>query len=306
VSWQPPSRRAIAVATTSTLPSPLISAPALAELLACTAPPPALLDVRWQLATGADRDAYLAGHIPGAAFIDLDAELSDPAGPRGRHPLPTPDRFAEAMRAAGVSGDRATVVYDAAASMAAARAWWLLRYFGHRAVTVLDGGLGAWTTAGLAVQSGVAEIAPGDFVARPGQMPTLSAVEAGALAVRGVLIDGRAEERFLGLHEPVDPVAGHIPGARNLPATQLLDDSGRLRDRVALRAAFASAGVHAGMAVGAYCGSGVTAALEVLALEQAGYEASLYPGSWSEWITDPKRPIAGGREPGPRRSPSAR
>jgi thiosulfate/3-mercaptopyruvate sulfurtransferase len=227
-------------------------------------------------------------------FVDLDEALADPPGPRGRHPLPSPERFGAAMGAAGVSGDRPAVVYDGGNSLAAARAWWLLRYFGHGDVAVLDGGLAGWAAAGLPVNQGPpgAEPAPGDFEPRPGGMPVVSADEVLALASGGVLIDARAEERFRGAVEPVDPVAGHIPGARNRPTGVNLDSDGRFLRPGALRDAFSDLGVREGAPVAAYCGSGVTAAHEVLALELAGYGAALYPGSWSEWIVDPARPVA--------------
>jgi thiosulfate/3-mercaptopyruvate sulfurtransferase len=272
-------------------PAPLITADALAVIRETTHP--TLLDIRWQLPAGADHAGYLRGHIPGAAFIDLDAQLSGPPGIGGRHPLPSAEQFSAHMRAAGVSAGRAVVVYDDAASTAAARAWWLLRYFGHPLVTVLDGGLAAWRGAGHQLETAVPDVQPGDFAARPGGMPLLDAVSAAALAQRGVLIDARATERFNGTHEPIDPVAGHIPGADNLPTSQNVDGSGLFREPDALRAAFAQLGVRDGAQVGAYCGSGVTAAHEVLALELAGYPgAALYAGSWSEWITDPRRPVA--------------
>jgi thiosulfate/3-mercaptopyruvate sulfurtransferase len=190
-------------------------------------------------------------------------------------------------------------VYDAATSMAAARAWWVLRYFGHRLVTVLDGGLSAWLAAGYPVQQGPAQPRPaGDFVPRAGQMPVLDALGSTSLARRGVLLDARAPERFAGRQEPIDPVAGHIPGARNLPTAGNVDGSGRFLDRARLRERFRSAGVGEDDALGAYCGSGVAAAHTVLALELAGLTAALYAGSWSEWITDPRRPVAAGPEPG--------
>jgi thiosulfate/3-mercaptopyruvate sulfurtransferase len=256
-----------------------------------------LLDVRWELATGADRAAYLAGHIPGAVFVDLDRQLSDPPSARGRHPLPGADRFGAEMRALGVSNRRPVIVYDAAASTAAARAWWLLRYFGHPDVQVLDGGFAAWARADHPVSNGPADPRPGDFTARPGAMESISAREAEALAARGVLLDARARERYLGRVEPIDPVAGHIPRARNRPTAENLTPDGRFLDPRALRAAFERLGVREGVPVGAYCGSGVTAAHEVLALELAGFNAALYPGSWSEWISDPDRAVASGEEP---------
>lgn len=255
---------------------------------------PSILDVRWQLVTGADRNAYREGHVPGAVFIDLDRQLSDPPSQRGRHPLPQADRFAAEMRSAGVSGARPVVVYDAANSMAAARAWWLLRYFGHSEVAVLDGGFAAWTGSGRAVETDVPEPGPGDFVARPGNMPALAPEEVPGVASHGVLIDARAPERFAGIEEPVDPVAGHIPGARNRPTSANLDSAGRFLPPQALRDDFGRLGVGEGVPVAAYCGSGVTAAHEVLALELAGFRAALYPGSWSEWVSDPARPVARG------------
>jgi thiosulfate/3-mercaptopyruvate sulfurtransferase len=262
--------------------------------VACLAPRPTILDVRWQLGTGAEREAYLKGHIPGAAFIDLDRQLADPPSERGRHPLPSPERFGEEMRSAGVSGDRPVIVYDAVTSTAAARAWWLLRYFGHPEVAVLDGGLAAWVAAGHTLESGAGAPRPDNFVARPGGMPVVTAQAAAALASRGRLIDARARERFLGETEPVDPVAGHIPGAHNRPTSENVDADGRFLERSALRNAFERLGVGEGIPTAAYCGSGVTAAHEVLALELAGYRAALYPGSWSEWIADPARPVARG------------
>jgi thiosulfate/3-mercaptopyruvate sulfurtransferase len=273
------------------MPSPLISASELRDGLAGPQPP-TVLDVRWQLATGAQRDEYERGHIPGAVFCDLDRELAAPAGPRGRHPLPTTEQFQSAMRAAGVVDDHAVVVYDDANGLPAARAWWLLRYFGHGSVSLLDGGLKAWTDAGHPLTTGSANAPPaGDFTARPGAMPVLDAAGAAELAERGVLIDARAPERFRGETEPLDPVAGHIPGARNRAMAANLDGGGRFLPAPTLSDAFADL---RGRAVGAYCGSGITAAHAVLALELAGIPAALYPGSWSEWITDPNRPVATG------------
>jgi thiosulfate/3-mercaptopyruvate sulfurtransferase len=270
----------------------LISADSLFALLRRGSGLPALLDVRWQLGGRPGREEYAEGHIPRAVFVDLDAQLSDPPGGKGRHPLPGADPFTDSMRAAGVSNHRSVVVYDAATSVAAARAWWLLRYFGHPRVMVLDGGLAAWVRAGHPLETNVVAPEPGDFAARRGQMPLLEAGAAAELAARGVLIDARAPERFRGQVEPVDPVAGHIPGARNLPTTEHLDRSGRFLDPGTLRARFEAFGILDGVEVGAYCGSGVAAAHEVLALELAGFPAALYVGSWSEWITDPRRAVA--------------
>jgi thiosulfate/3-mercaptopyruvate sulfurtransferase len=260
-----------------------------------------LLDVRWELGwpPGAGRERYLEGHIPGAAFVDLETALAGPPGEGGRHPLPAAEDFQAAMRAAGVSAGRPVVVYDAGGSVAAARAWWLLRYFGHPRVSVLDGGFSGWLAAGHTIERGPVVPDPGDFVARPGGMPLLDAGGAARLAGGGgVLLDARAVERFLGDHDPIDPVAGHIPGAVNVPIAELHRlEGGGLLGSALLRARFSAAGVREGVSVGAYCGSGVTAAFEVLALEAAGFAgAALYVGSWSEWIRDPTRPVAtGGR-----------
>jgi thiosulfate/3-mercaptopyruvate sulfurtransferase len=278
------------------LRSPLISAAALARALDAGPAPPVVLDVRWQLGGPPGREEYLAGHIPGAVFVDLDTELAGPPGAGGRHPLPDAAVFEGAMRAAGVSAARDVVVYDAASSVAAARGWWTLRYFGHPAVAVLDGGIAAWIAGGYPVERGEGIAVPwGDFVARPGGMPVLDAEGAAAVAGGGgVLLDARAPERYRGEVEPVDPVAGHIPGAVNVPAAANVDAGGRFRGAAELREQFEAAGVREGAPVGAYCGSGVNAANEVLALELAGYTGvALYVGSWSEWCRDPSRPVAG-------------
>jgi thiosulfate/3-mercaptopyruvate sulfurtransferase len=256
-----------------------------------------VLDVRWEL-TGPRHDDYLAGHIPGAIFVDLDTDLAGPPGAGGRHPLPDADSFTAAMRRAGVSQGCPVVVYDAAGGLAAARAWWLLRYFGHPEVRVLDGGLAAWTAAGYPVQRGPVEPGLGDFKAHPGGMPMLDAAAAAGLARSGVLLDARAGERYRGEQEPLDPVAGHIPGAVNLPTAQNLGESGHFLDPGCLRERFRQAGAGPDVEVGVYCGSGVTAAHEVLALTAARIPAALYVGSWSDWVSDPARPVATGDAPG--------
>jgi thiosulfate/3-mercaptopyruvate sulfurtransferase len=273
--------------------SPLISAPELTERLRA-GDSPTVLDVRWELASGAQRDLYAQGHVPGAAFIDLDLELSAPPGPGGRHPLPSPVDFVKAMRRAGVFRKQPVVVYDAATSLAAARAWWLLRHYGHPDVRVLDGGLEAWEAAGGPLTSGSETPPSGDFAGEPGTMAVLDADGAARMAGAGVLLDARARERFRGDVEPMDPVGGHIPGARNLPMDAQLDPTGRFRDPRELHDGFAAAGIDPTVDVGAYCGSGITAAHTVLALQLAGLEGALYPGSWSEWATDPRRPVATG------------
>ena len=262
--------------------------------VAAVPPEATLLDVRWELGGPPGWPDYLEGHIPGAAFVDLETALAGPAGDGGRHPLPSADEFGSAMRAVGVSAVRPVVVYDGGSSMAAARAWWLLRYFGHPRVFVLDGGFSAWSAAGLAIERAVPPVEPGDFVPRPGGMPLLDAAGAAVVARAGVLLDARVPERFRGEREPIDAVAGHIPGAVNLPNSSLVEGDGRFLDAASLRDRFTAAGVGDGVEVGAYCGSGVSAAHEVLALELGGYRGALYVGSWSEWIRDPGRPVATG------------
>lgn len=299
---------------------PLIGTDELAAALAGQ-PPPVLLDVRWQLGGPPGIIAYRQGHLPGAAFVDLPRELAGPPGNGGRHPLPEPAVFQAAMRRAGVRSGGEVVVYDNADALAAARAWWLLRFFGHERVRVLDGGYRGWLAAGYPVAAGDPVPGPeGDFTARPGHMPLLDAGQAALLARRGRLLDARAAERYRGETEPVDPVAGHIPGAVSAPATGNVGPDGRFLPAGQLRERFAALGVTVGgaatggaatggaatgsaatgsaAAVGAYCGSGVTAAQEVLALELAGVRAALYAGSWSEWVSDPARPVAVGPDPG--------
>ncbi|GGZ89646.1 sulfurtransferase [Streptomyces echinoruber] len=270
--------------------------------------PPVLLDVRWQLTVAQQtaapgqppfdgRAAYEAGHIPGAVFVDLDRELAAPPGKEGRHPLPDMGVFGAAMRRAGVSARRPVVVYDGGPGWAAARAWWLLRWTGHPDVRVLDGGLPAWEGP---LETGTPP-APdeGDFVPRPGAGPlrVLDADAAAALARSGVLLDARAGERYRGEVEPVDPVAGHIPGARSAPTGENVGPDGQLLPAERLRERFAALGAGADTQVGVYCGSGVSAAHEVLALTVAGIPAALYVGSWSEWTSDPSRPVAVGPDP---------
>jgi thiosulfate/3-mercaptopyruvate sulfurtransferase len=276
----------------------LISARALAAELAPVKGPeqaPVLLDVRWRLAGPPGLDSYQQGHLPGAVFADLDRDLAGPPGPGGRHPLPDPAAFQAAMRAAGVSSGRAVVVYDDGDAMAAARGWWTLRYFGHPDVRVLDGGYRAWAEAGLPVTTDRPAPAPGDFTAEPGHMPVLDAAGAQAAARDGLLLDARAGERYRGETEPVDPVAGHIPGAVSAPTAGNANPDGTFRTPAELAARFTALGAVPGATpVGAYCGSGVTAAHEVLALALAGLPAALYVGSWSDWITDPARPVATG------------
>jgi thiosulfate/3-mercaptopyruvate sulfurtransferase len=276
-------------------PGPLVTAGQLAAELAGPGAP-TVLDCRWTLAGGADRDGYDQEHLPGAVFVDLDRALAAPPGAGGRHPLPGPEAFQAAMRRAGVRDDRPVVAYDQGEPGGAARAWWLLGWFGHPGARVLDGGLAAWVAAGLPLTAEAADPDPGDFTARPGGRSLLDAAGAARLAAAGVLLDARAPARYQGLEEPVDPVAGHIPGARNAPMADLAGDHG-LVPPAGLRRLLERYGARPGTPVGAYCGSGVVAANLVLACEVAGIPASLYAGSWSDWVADPSRPVATGPEP---------
>ncbi|MBY8871150.1 sulfurtransferase [Micromonospora sp. PLK6-60] len=262
--------------------------------------PPTLLDVRWRLTGPPGRDDYAAGHLPAAVFVDLDTALCGPPGAAGRHPLPDPAALQAALRAAGVRADHPVVVYDGGDGMAAARAWWTLRWAGHRPVRLLHGGFPAWVAAGLPVTTEPPAPTPGDVTVVPGALPVLDANAAARLAAAdtGTLLDVRAAPRYRGETEPIDPVAGHLPGAVNLPAPEYVAD-GRFPAAAVLRERFAAAGVAPDAPVGAYCGSGVTAAQAVLALHLAGRpDAALYVGSWSEWVADPGRPVATGATPG--------
>ncbi|MEU1038812.1 sulfurtransferase [Streptomyces sp. NPDC005551] len=271
----------------------IISASELADALAGPNPP-VLLDVRYQLGSPNLRPEYEKAHLPGAVFVDLDSELAGPPGAGGRHPLPDLEVFGAAMRTAGVRAGRDVVVYDGGLGWAAARAWWLLRWTGHPAVRVLDGGLAVWSGP---LTSEVPDPVPGDFVPAPGGLPLLDADGAAALARTGLLLDARAGERYRGEVEPIDRVAGHIPGAVSAPTTENLAESGCLLPAEELAERFKSLGATGGTEVGVYCGSGVSAAQQVLALAVAGIPAALYVGSWSEWSRDAGRPVAVGPDP---------
>ncbi|MER5514244.1 sulfurtransferase [Streptomyces sp. NPDC048254] len=272
--------------------------------------PPTVLDVRWALGDPHGRDHHADGHIPGAVYVDLDTELAAPPSPQGgRHPLPDLAGLQAAARRWGVRQGRPVVVHDDLGNTAAARAWWLLRYAGIADVTLLDGALGAWRAAGLPLETGIpAAPAPGDVVLRAGALPVTDADGAAELAATGLLLDARAGERYRGEVEPVDPRAGHIPGAVSAPTGENLAADGTFRPAGALRERFEKAGAGAATRIGVYCGSGVTAAHQIAALEIAGFEAVLFPGSWSAWSADPDRPAATGPLPSgslPSGSPSA-
>lgn len=273
---------------------PLVSAAQLAEELA-SARRVVLADVRWTLNGLPGRSEYEDGHLPGAVWVDLETELTT-HGPRGgRHPLPQPSVFQAAMRRAAVSARVPVVAYDGATSLAAARLWWLLTDAGHEDVRVLDGGFAAWQAAGQPVEAGPGRApVPGDFVAQSRRRTVVDAAGVAALDVElRPLIDVRAADRYAGENETIDPVAGHIPGALSRPSTDNLTEAGRFRPAAEIAARFADV---VGEPV-LYCGSGITASHTLLALESVGRSGTIYPGSWSDWITDPDRPRRTGSTP---------
>jgi thiosulfate/3-mercaptopyruvate sulfurtransferase len=278
--------------------NPLITAAELTALLE-RGPSPCLLDIRWRPGQPGGYAAFQAGHLPGAVFVDLDRDLAAPPEPAaGRHPMPDPAALQVVLRRCGVRHDSVVVAYDDWGGQAAARAWWLLRWVGVTGARVLDGGLAAWTQAGGRLEQAEPAPEPGDVTVVPGQLPVLDTDGAAALARSGILLDARSGQRYRGEAEPIDPVAGHVPGAVSAPTEDNLDAGGRFRDGPALRERFIRLGVDGNRPVGVYCGSGVTAAHEVLALAVVGVEAALYAGSWSAWIGDPARPVAVGALPG--------
>jgi thiosulfate/3-mercaptopyruvate sulfurtransferase len=254
-----------------------------------------VVDLRWYLDGRSGKDAYDAGHVPGAVFVDLEAISGHEPG-RGRHPLPSRERFQAGMRAAGVGEDTAVVVYDDGGGVVAARLWWMLRYFGHDRAAVLDGGVQAWPGQ-LSTDS--VQPAPAGFTARePREELKLEYEDVGALPAGALLLDARAADRYRGQNEVVDPVAGHIPGAVSAPTRDNLARDLRMRPAAELRERFEALGAGAERDVVVYCGSGVNACHELLAMEVAGLPgARLYPGSWSEWCGRAESPIATGEVP---------
>jgi thiosulfate/3-mercaptopyruvate sulfurtransferase len=280
---------------------PLIQAEDLARRLGDSAL--RIFDCRFDLARPeAGRAHYDDEHLPGAVYADLNRDLSvAPTAGSGRHPLPEPAAFAARLRQWGVSGDSVIVVYDDGNSMYAARMWWMSRWLGHQRALVLDGGMRRWMQLGLPLEGAVPSRQPGDFVARPrpGSVVCAQDVLAASRDSSSQVLDVRAPERFRGDVEPIDAVAGHVPGAHNHPFTSSLGADGRFLPAAVLRAALEGrlGGVPAHRTV-AMCGSGVSACHLLLAMEVAGLPgARLYPGSWSEWSRDPSRPVARGEAP---------
>ncbi|OBK19290.1 sulfurtransferase [Mycobacterium asiaticum] len=262
--------------------------------------PVAILDVRWRIDVPDGRPAYLDGHIPGAVYVSLDDELSDhTVTGRGRHPLPSGRDLQEALRRWGVRQGVPVVVYDDWNRAGSGRAWWVLTAAGLTEVRILDGGWDAWRSSGGEVETGAVSPQPGNVTVLhdnlySGSRPTLTASQADAGNMP--LLDVRAPERYRGDSETVDPVGGHIPGAKNLPFVKMLAADGTFLDEETLASLLSERAIHPAVPVGAYCGSGVTATVVIAALAAAGHEAALFPGSWSEWSSDPQRPVARGGE----------
>ncbi|MHB8273245.1 MAG: sulfurtransferase [Dermatophilaceae bacterium] len=289
--------------------SPLIQVDELQRLLAGPATSrPVVLDVRYRLASSTGCQEFQRAHVPGAAYVDMDTELATirPDGVGGRHPMPTVETFAAAMRSAGVTITRPVVAYDDWASLPASRVWWMLRHLGFLDVRVLDGGIAAWTAAGQPTESGPSTPGAGDFTpSSTGTGHLLDATDATMYAARHVLLDARPATRFRGENETLDAVAGHIPGAISAPALDNVDPFGRFLAADQLVGRFRQLGLAGGngtadttgtadtRTVGTYCGSGVQATHLALALSVAGITegADVYIGSWSDWITDPARPV---------------
>jgi len=281
----------------------LIDADSLQELLG--RPRLAVVDCRFDLMSPeAGRQAYLRAHIPGARYADLNRDLSAPVGPHtGRHPLPLPEVFAGRLGAMGIGNDTQVVAYDEANGSIAARLWWMLRWLGHDSVAVLDGGFKAWTARGGPLQSGEADPAAAERAARQftprvdaGSVVSTAELERALQDLKAVLVDARAQERYAGAVEPIDPVAGHIPGAVNHPFPANLGADGRFLPAAEIKRRWEERlpGADPKNLV-AMCGSGVTACHNLLSLEVAGLTGGkLYAGSWSEWIRDPRRPVARG------------
>lgn len=275
----------------------LITATELSDLLESDAPV-RLLDVRWRLDRPDGREDYRAGHLPGAVYVDMDTQLATHGEPiDGRHPLPTIGTLQDAARSWGINAGDTVVVYDDLNNMSAARAWWLLRWAGLTDVRLLDGALGAWTAVELPLEEGHVVPEVGTVELTPGHLPTLDIADIPEFVDGAVLIDSRAPERYRGEVEPVDPRAGHIPGAINVPSPGNLDADGLFQSPEVLREQFLAAGVRADAPVAAYCGSGVVAAHNAVALTLAGFDPILYPGSWSQWSNHAELPVATGESP---------
>lgn len=258
-----------------------------------------LLDVRWSLAEPNGHQYYLAGHLPGARYVDLDGELAGTASAAaGRHPLPSVAQLQHAARGWGIDEGATVVVYDDSAGTAAARAWWLLRWAGVADVRILDGGLAAWRRIGAPLEEGEVPVPPGTVTLSEGHMPVVDADGAAEAGRAGSLWDARAHQRYTGEQEPIDARAGHIPGAHSAPTGENLDDDDHFLPAEALESRCANLGMTANRSAVVYCGSGVTATHQIAAMASIGLPAGLYPGSFSQWSADQSRAVATGPEAG--------
>ncbi|WP_150461799.1 sulfurtransferase [Nesterenkonia ebinurensis] len=278
----------------------LISPEQLHELIASGSPGLRILDVRWRLDRPNGRPEHLAGHLPGAVYVDLDTELAEHGRPaaEGRHPLPALETLQTAARRWGLNDGDTVVVYDDMKNTSSARAWWLLRHAGLRDVRVLDGSLRGWARAGYPLETGDVVPEPGTVTLQYGALGHVDIDDAASFPHRGTLLDVRIPERYRGEVEPMDPRPGHIPGALNAPTAENVDQDGRFLLPEALRERFLALGVDPQKPVASYCGSGINGCHSVLALELAGFEAVLYPGSFSEWSNNYDRPVATGNTSG--------
>jgi thiosulfate/3-mercaptopyruvate sulfurtransferase len=280
-----------------TLPGPLVSVDWLRSHL--TDPALRIADVRWALAAPSGRERYDVGHLPGAVFLDADAGLSSPGEGPGRHPIPSPDKLSRVLGDAGIGDEHVVVAYDDAGGSIAARLWWLYRHFGRDgACAVLDGGIAAWTEAGLPLETVEPNHAAATWTPRPAAADALDAeAVATLLAADALVLDARAGERYRGETEPIDARAGHIPGAVSAPWAANLGPDGRFLPAAALRDRYVELGADERTTI-AYCGSGLSATHDLLALELAGLPPGrLYEGSWSDWSSRPSRPAATGEQP---------
>jgi thiosulfate/3-mercaptopyruvate sulfurtransferase len=276
--------------------TPLIDPVSLASALA-DARPVRLLDVRWRLDLPEGRPAYLGGHLPGAVYVDLERELSNPGHPEeGRHPLPPLSALQGAVRRWGIRAGDLAVAYDDNDGVAAARLWWLLRRRGVD-VRVLDGGLRGWIESGGLLEGGDVLLEEGDVVLTDGDIGEASIDAAARAGLAGTLVDARSPQHYRGVAPTVDPAAGHIPGARNIPTLAHVDGNGRLRAPDHIRRTLEQAGLSPADPLVVYCGSGIAAAHTALALAHAGAHARVFPGSWSRWSRTAGRPVAVGPSP---------
>lgn len=279
----------------------LVEVDELAALLATGAPQLRILDVRWSLAQPDGRALFAAGHIPGAVYVDLDTQLAAPgAATDGRHPLPSHASLQESARALGINDGDQIIAYDGGGNFASARLWWLFRNAGFTSVRLLDGAYPLWVAAGHELETGPGITPkPGNVTLTDGHLATLTMEQVGSFAARQdtLLLDVRAPERYRGESEPIDPRAGHIPGAVNAPTSDNVAADGRFLASDALRSRFLGYGSEEVARIASYCGSGVTASHNTFALALAGFDGALYPGSWSQWSNDPERPIATGARP---------